>query len=166
MKRYKKVVLFFLLSMIFAAVCRQEANAETGKYGKNITWRLEDGVLTISGKGDMPECGHKKLELFEGQISCNEEDDEEEGKWYEEDTERIVIEEGVTSIAAHAFFGVGNIKSISIPSSVKKIGHAAFACSDIQEIVIPDSVTSIWMHRKMKRQILMKTTAMHTEALC
>ncbi len=143
MKRYKTIVITFMICIMFVFFCRQEVNAETGKYGKNITWRLKDGVLTISGKGDMPECGHKKLKLFEGQISCNEEDDEEEGKWYEEDTERIVIEEGVTSIAAHAFFGVGNIKSISIPSSVKKIGHAAFACSDIQEIEIPDSVTSI-----------------------
>lgn len=137
-------MLTFLMCVMSAFLCGMEVNAETitGRYGKNITWKLEGSVLTISGKGDMPECGHKKLKLFEGTIACDEEVDDDEKWYYTGDIESIVIEEGVTSIAAHAFFGV-NVKSIRIASSVKTIGHAAFACSNFEQIIIPNSVTSI-----------------------
>lgn len=50
--------------------CRTDIKAATeigtgtiiGTNENYITWKLEKGVLTVSGKGDMPECTHEKIE--------------------------------------------------------------------------------------------------------
>lgn len=50
----------------------------------------------------------------------------------------------VTSIGNHAFYGCSEIKSVKIPSSVKKIGRGAFyGCSGLTSIKIPMSVREI-----------------------
>ena len=49
-----------------------------------------------------------------------------------------------TEIPAHAFYGCGILTSVTIPDSVKSIGHGAFyGCGGPTSVVIPDSVTSI-----------------------
>ncbi len=58
--------------------------------------------------------------------------------------QNTIIPNGVTSIAADAFYGCNGLKSITIPSSVTSIGDSSFAsCSDLADITVPDSVTSI-----------------------
>ena len=50
----------------------------------------------------------------------------------------------VTSIGENAFFHCVNVKSITIPSSVKKIGNGAFSsCISLASMNIPVGVTSI-----------------------
>ena len=50
----------------------------------------------------------------------------------------------VTSIGNHAFYGCSEIKSVKIPSSVKKIGRGAFSgCSGLTSLKIPMSVREI-----------------------
>ena len=57
---------------------------------------------------------------------------------------KIIIPEGITTIADGAFIGCRNVTEISIPSSVTSIGSNAFNnCSSLTSVVIPDSVTSI-----------------------
>lgn len=141
MKRYKTVVLFIMLCVIFIFGEKKDVKADSIEgTNENISWKLEDSVLTIWGKGDMPECEHKKMEIYEDTINCYESN----ADWNEyKEIESIVIEEGITSISSHAFFELQYAKSISIPSSVKTIGHAAFSRSGFRYITIPDSVTSI-----------------------
>lgn len=119
------------------------ADSVEGTCGKHITWKLEDGVLRIWGKGNMPECKHKKLELLEGAINCTDDSDCMDWNYYNWEIKSVIIEEGITSISSHAFFRLYNAESIVIPSSVKTIGHAAFSGSGFHQIIIPDSVTSI-----------------------
>lgn len=145
MKPYKTLMLFFILCTMFITINQIDIYADSveGTCGKHITWKLEDGVLRIWGKGNMPECKHKKLELLEGAINCTDDSDCMDWNYYNWEIKSVIIEEGITSISSHAFFRLYNAESIVIPSSVKTIGHAAFSGSGFHQIIIPDSVTSI-----------------------
>ena len=101
---------------------------KSGKCGDNVTYTLDsDGLLTISGSGDMYSLSYGKSPF------CNN-----------CDIKKVVIEKGVTSIGDYAFQGCSNLISIEIPSGVTSIGIYAFSsCSSLASIKIPDSVTSI-----------------------
>lgn len=102
-----------------------------GKCGEDITWTLKDGVLTLSGSGDMPDFSM---------------DDTNYPEWFGETADNItsvVIEEGITSIGEYAFYRCSGIESISIPSSAVDIGQYAFYGTSPEEAVIPDGVVSI-----------------------
>ena len=103
--------------------------AVNGTCGANLTWDLTDGVLTISGSGDMT--------TWEW---------EEEIPWYSyhESITSVIIGDGVTSIGYLAFYNCTGLTSVTIPNSVTVIGEISFlACAGLTSIVIPASVTGI-----------------------
>ena len=56
----------------------------------------------------------------------------------------IVIPEGVETIEAYAFFGCENLKSVTLPNTLKTIGEDAFSeCEQLTNIIIPEGVDSI-----------------------
>jgi hypothetical protein len=63
--------------------------------------------------------------------------------WYCENLESMVYKEGVTSIGSSMFPGCINLKSVTIPSSVKIIENFAFWGSGIESITIPNGVTKV-----------------------
>ena len=70
----------------------------------------------------------------------------EKAPWYSrrQIIEKVVIENGVTSIGDYAFRGCNSLTSITIPNSVTSIGDYAFSeCYRLTSITIPNSVTSI-----------------------
>ncbi|MCH5212584.1 MAG: leucine-rich repeat domain-containing protein [Oscillospiraceae bacterium] len=102
----------------------------------NITWKLEDGVLTISGTGNMDD--------YEYEHEYNP--DIRYAPWYSdrEKIKSVIIEYGVTRIGNFAFMDCSSLTSITIPDSVTTIGKCAFAhCINMTSISIPDSVTTI-----------------------
>ncbi len=103
-----------------------ESSAEVQE---SISWDLTDGVLTISGKGAMPDFEDTSEDLWQNR--------------YKEVT-HIVIEDGVTSIGDFAFYSYKNLESVNIPDSVTTIGNYAFCyCENLTNVTIPDSVTTI-----------------------
>ena len=78
----------------------------------NLTWTLTaDGTLTISGEGAMKDYNS---------------DDNPSPVYNNSDVKKIVIEDGVTSIGAYAFYDCSSLTSITIPKSVTSIGSGVF----------------------------------------
>ena len=101
---------------------------DNNKCGENLTWKFADGILTISGTGDMYDYSEDYL-----------------APWSEHCVEitNVTISDGVTSIGSSAFCYC-SVKSITLPFGLKHIGASAFFyCPNIQQIKIPDSVEHI-----------------------
>ena len=55
----------------------------------------------------------------------------------------LIIPQSVKSICDGAFFGLNQIKSVTIPNSVRSIGKYSFGLSGLTSVTIPNSVTSM-----------------------
>lgn len=98
-------------------------------FGNHIKYSYDSDTKTayITGYGDMydnPTMG-----------DC--------GYWsnMDENTETVVVSDGVTHIGAYAFEQYTNLTNVIIPDSVTSIGERAF--DNLTSLIIPDSVTSI-----------------------
>ena len=99
-----------------------------GTCGENLTWTydLKSKTLEISGTGPMVT--------------------PERFMWSNYTIKKLLISEGVTSIADHAFYSNGALSgSLELPSTMEKIGAFAFyGCSGITgELNLPDAVAEI-----------------------
>ena len=121
------VLTMLPLALVDTAYAAETANS--GTCGDNVTWRLsDDGVLTISGTGDMADFE------WDGTPWCS----------VSSQVKSVVIKDGVTSIGDCAFGGCISLTSVSIPDGVISIGFAAFeSCSLLTGVTIPNSVTGI-----------------------
>ena len=101
------------------------------KAGSELQFKYgEDGILVISGNGAIQD--FKDLQVRESSL----------GKMLI--AEKVIIEEGITSIGRNAFNAYRRMKSVSLPSTLTSIGDNAFYnCESLEEIVIPESVTYI-----------------------
>ena len=120
---------------------------KTGTCGDNLTWTLRDGVLTISGTGEMTD------------------QSSESAPWYvyRSRFERVVIEDGVTSIGSYAFWNLDNLVDVSIAGSVTRVGEWSFSdCAGLTEIEIPEGVVTIESHAFRWCTFLQKVTIADT----
>ena|GEM_PF-5809243 len=118
----------------------ETADTNSGTCGENVTWKLDsDGLLTISGNGDMFDFYPASCYVEGGFCAPWV-----RNRWGNKDIVKIVIENGVTSIGANAFEMCTSLTSVIIPDSVTSIGIGAFeGCTNLTSVTIPDSVTSI-----------------------
>ena len=114
--------------LLIALLMGLSANAEeSGTCGANLKWHLtDDGVLTITGKGEMYDYSSSYK------------------PWSYNALTRVIIGNGVTTIGKNAFYGCSSLTSVTIPNSVTTIGEAVFRyCSHLTSVTIPNSVTTI-----------------------
>lgn len=57
--------------------------------------------------------------------------------------ENLVVLEGTTQIAGSAFSECNNLRTVTLPNTLKSIGEGAFVTTSLANINIPDSVTQI-----------------------
>lgn len=104
------------------------ADSSEALEGKGFNWMLENGILTITGIGPMPNFTIESPAPWSnaGEITA------------------IVISNGITSIGDFAFYECEDITSVTIPGTVITIGKGAFEdCNSLQSITVPEGVTSI-----------------------
>ena len=95
--------------------------------GPNATWTYSDGVLTVSGSGEIYESfSSKALGAVREKVT------------------KVVVKSGITDISQNAFSSMPNLTEVVIEDGVKSIGKAAFGSnSKLAKVTIPSSVTSI-----------------------
>ena len=135
-------VLVTLITIIFMSMQAMPFNmtyaknaATSGKYfGVHWTYDKANKTLTITGKGKMHD--------YSGDTVFADGDD---CPWWDfsNETEKIVIGEGITHIGGSAFNHFV-ITSVSIPESVTSIGYSAFSdCGKLKSIKLPDKLKKI-----------------------
>ncbi len=112
----------------------EEAVTASGQCGEALTWNLdEEGVLTVSGTGDMPDFSYS-----EGSNPA---------PWceYGSFVKKVIIEEGVTSIGMGAFNSniedvFPTLTEINIPSTVTEISEyrAIYYCDQLLSVNVAD----------------------------
>lgn len=124
----------------------------SGECGANVTWTLsENGVLTV--------CGNGAMEYYE----------KDTFPWvkYQLNIQKVIVNDGVTSISdnafqecinltdviladsvekigAHAFYRCENLVNVSFGKNLNEIGSGAFQkCINLKEVDIPDGVSEL-----------------------
>lgn len=120
----KRMIVNLLAACLLVCVLAPGALAlgpsASGECGENLTWTLEDHVLTISGEGEMED-------------GCPWED-------YKSSVERVVLTGGVTKIGEKAFYGFDSIETVDFGDALVEIGYKAFAgCDDIEYLHLPET---------------------------
>ncbi len=134
----RNILRMFVMLALFSLICCLEAAAEDGgTWGSgNLTWSYENGVVTISGTGNMSFTG----------ITTTTVETRSDGPWmkYRKSITSLVIEEGVTSISRGAFAGCTYLNSVSLPNSLVTIEGIVFkGCDSLTRIEIPVSVNQM-----------------------
>lgn len=114
------IVFILMQSVVFA---------KTGSMNENISWDFNEGVLKISGHGEMPD--YKNA-------------DENPLKDIKDEVKKIVISEGITHIGNWNFADFKNAEEIIFPNSLEVVGERAFYnCSSIRILTLPEGVKEI-----------------------
>ena len=86
-----------------SGTCGADGNAES----VNWSFASDDGVLTISGSGDMADYTTASPAPWQE---------------HKDSVTKVKVEDGVTSIGSYAFRAYTNLQEVTLPSSVIKIG--------------------------------------------
>ena len=143
-----------------------------GPCGDNVTWAYQDGVLTISGTGDMYDYGIDQAPwinyrsviqtvIVNDGVTCI---GSNAFRWYDiqnvylpgslkaikyaafcgnHNLTNLYLPEGLETIHRDAFAGTESLTSVVLPSTLKTINGMAFQNATIRTIVIPSSMTGI-----------------------
>ena len=101
-----------------------------GSCGDNLRWELGvDGVLTISGSGEMYDYSLEARSPWNSLISS---------------ISKVVICEGVTSVGDYAFYNNGYTSKFVLPDSLRSIGQYAFSdCWSLTSLYLPSGLTEL-----------------------
>ncbi len=103
--------------------------------GEHLTWTLEDGVLTIAGTGPMTEYSPNP----DGWFSITDNTPWKEDK---ASIQKVIVEEGVTTLTNSAFRNCTALTEVSLPDTLTAIGDVAFMKTAISALDVPASVTT------------------------
>ncbi len=103
-----------------------QTTTQSGTYG-TMAWSLQDGTLTVTGTGAMPDATTSAP-----------------APWKGFGVTKLVIGEGITSIGTQNFYNMTAITQVQFPSTLQKISEAAFyKCSHIVKVNLPAVVTTV-----------------------
>lgn len=112
-----------LFQMVFGNLPEEPTEPES-----SIHWTLENGVLTLTGRGPMDEYQNQTAP-WESQKDA---------------IRSIHIGEGITTVSSGAFSGCQNLQAVQLPETLTGLGEDAFmGCYSLESIAIPGSVSKI-----------------------
>ena len=134
------IALCMLLTLIpIAAFAEGETS---GTCGENLTWTYDQAskTLTISGTGDMYSynmtAGTGVTSLMIAPWIADES--------IKNNLEKVIIQDGVTSVGQCAFYKCTALKEVSLPDSLTEIkSYAFYGCAALKTISI-EKVTKLW----------------------
>jgi hypothetical protein len=131
-----------------------------------ITYRLyEDGVLTITGEGAMPDDNPwrnhlamvEKVIIGDGVTSINN------AAFANFVMKEVIIPNSVTFIENYAFASCQSLTDVNIPAGVTILTSVFTRCTSLKEIIIPANVTTIEKNAFSACHALEKVTCLATE---
>ena len=142
-KRY--IILLSILVIIFIFIGSFVYNEIFVKRNPLISYTVNGDVLTVSGKGKIPDYAHcsECSGIFEPLAPW------ENDVYY---VDEIIVEEGITGIGDHAFDCCAGVEKIKLPNSIKSIGCFAFD-SELTSFYISENVQSIDYRAFWKMQL-------------
>ena len=125
--------IYMLTMSLF--VCIGALAGNNGSIGDNLKWTFtDDGTLIISGKGEMQHAEGNSVYAWGGenpQVKRN-------------DIKKVVVQEGVTSLAEYICWDFANLQEVTLPKSLTKLGKECFKhCTALKSITLPDDITLI-----------------------
>ncbi len=106
----KRISLFLVLCMVILLV-PAVSGAESGTCGEKAKWNLEDGVMTITGSGDMADYANADetpWAALRGQIK------------------KVVFDGAIIRIGSNAFAECPNLTHVTFSTATVTIGRRAF----------------------------------------
>ena len=150
MKRTLAVLMAVVWVLMLCVPC--VAYDVSGTCGNGVNWTYADGVLTISGNGEMKNFTETRPAPWqtitdEIRIVTVESGVTSIGNlaFYNRDTIVMVnLPDTLTSIGKYAFAGCTSLKTLNMSSGVVEIGNSAFErCESLQAIRLPSTLTTI-----------------------
>lgn len=118
------IIMVMMLAQFSMLIGSVKAETITGSDG-DVSWSFdsESGILTFSGSGEITGNWRTEIDLFEEKVN------------------KVVIQNGITTLGQFAFQNCKSMKSIDIPNSVEVIeGNAFVDCESLTSITIPDKI--------------------------
>lgn len=114
--------------------------------GSNAAWDISNGVLTISGTGEISISTEAEERYPVSSTSHWFVSSGSDTAWkaIRSQVKKIVIKKGITGISERAFSGFDQLEEVEIEPGLLSIGKEAFyGCNALSKIKIPASVTTI-----------------------
>ncbi len=111
MKAGKKLISLVLMLCMVVLLVPAVSGAESGTCGEKAKWNLEDGVMTITGSGDMADyagADETPWAALRGQIK------------------KVVFDGAITRIGSNAFAECPNLTHVTFSTATVTIGRRAF----------------------------------------
>jgi len=100
-----------------------------GQCGNFAYWKLESGVLTIYGTGNLYDQSYASYVGWDPYRSL---------------IQKVVVEEGITELTRYAFENCVNLTSVTLPEGLTVIKDNTFrGCSTLAGVKLPESITAI-----------------------
>lgn len=122
-----KRITSIMIAMVMIITCFVPSMAHANDSDIKFTYDNDTKTLKFSGTGVIT------VNVGEGAYKDK----------YFNTAEHIVIEDGITGIGDHVFWGFGRVKTVEFPKEMQTLGSNAFAaCYKLKEIHLPDGIVS------------------------
>lgn len=108
------LAVLMIVSLLPVSAFADDTETASGTCGENLTWTLKNGVLSISGTGEMED-----YDYYDHPSPWSP----DQSPWFSVRNRivDVVLDEGITQIGSYAFYGCANLEGISIPSTVTRL---------------------------------------------